>query len=105
MSDRLDQLMKLYAADEKDPFLTYGIAMEHSKVGRFDEAIAWFDRTLVLDAHYCYAYYQKAIALQHRAGDGDIDAARDVIQQGIGAARSSGDGKALGELEELLGML
>lgn len=99
MPDRLTQLEKLHGADPADPFLTYGIALEHAKTGDAAAAIQWLDKTLALDADYCYAYFQKARLLDE---SGDLDAARRTIRQGIDAARRCGDDKALGELTELL---
>jgi tetratricopeptide (TPR) repeat protein len=98
MSDRLAQLTKLLDADPNDPFLTYGIAMEHGKVDRFDEAIHWLDRTLSIDPKYCYAYYQKAKMLD---AQGDTDQARAVLDDGMTAAAAAGDAHAREEMAEL----
>jgi len=102
MSERIVQLTKLRDADPNDPFLTYGLAMEHSKAGDYDDAIRWFDMTIELDAQYCYAYYQKAKALSMK---GEDEAACEVIRQGIGVAKQAGDGHAASELAELLSSL
>jgi len=99
MSPRLTQLNKLFAADPKDPFLTYGIALEHSKAGQADEAIAWLDRTLVLDSKYCYAYFQKAKMLDEK---GETDAARDILKTGMHAAQAAGDAHAASEMLTLM---
>ena len=98
MSDRLAQLLKLHEADPADPFLTYGVAMEHVKAESFDDAVAWLDKTLERDAGYCYAYFQKAKAL---SALGREDDAREAVAAGIKAAKAAGDEKAFGELEEL----
>ncbi len=98
MSDRLQQLTKLLDADPGDPFLTYGIAMEHGKADRLDEAIDWLDRTLTIDPKYCYAYYQKAKMLDAR---GDTDLAKAVLDEGMGAATAAGDAHAREEMAEL----
>jgi tetratricopeptide (TPR) repeat protein len=102
MSERLAQLTKLHQLDPKDPFLTYGIAMEHSKAQDFDTAIIWFDRTLEVDPNYCYAFYQKARALSEQGND---DAARQVLTQGMAAATRAGDAHAHSEMAELLSSL
>ena len=60
MPTRLEQLHKLLTLDPADPFVTYGIALEHGKTGQHQTAIEWLDKTLALDQAYCYAYYQKA---------------------------------------------
>ena len=102
MSDRLAQLEKLHAVDPADPFLTYGMALEHYKAERFDDALAWLDRTLALDAHYCYAYYQKAKVL---SDIGDDDTAKAVLEAGMASAVEAGDEKARSEMAELLSVL
>src|SRR5690606_1082764 len=99
MSDRLAQLMKLHEAEPDDPFCTYGIALEHAKAARYDEALAWLDKTLAADANYCYAYFQKAKVYIAR---GDDAAARQVLTEGMEAARRAGDEHARGEMGELL---
>ncbi len=102
MPDRLEQLTKLHEADPRDPFCTYGIALEHAKADRHDEAIRWLDQTLTLDPQYCYAYFQKGRLFIER---GDETVARDVLNQGIQAAVNAGDEHARNELSELLASL
>ena len=106
---RLDQLTKLYESDPSDPFLTYGIGLEHSNAGDFETAIQWLDKTLEIDAGYCYAYFQKAKALSEMGKDDD---ARATAQEGIRQAGSidpatgvARDAHAQSELSELLTML
>ena len=99
MTERLDQLRKLYDADPTDPFVTYGMALEHAKVHKPNQALAWFDKTLDLDPHYCYAYYHKARILSEQ---GDDDSARTVLAKGMAAAASAGDDHARSEMAELL---
>lgn len=98
MTDRLDQLLKLHAADDQDADLPYMIALEHAKVGDTAETIAWLDKTIALNPHYHYAYFQKAKALED---DGETDDALAVLDEGIAMATKANDMKALGELREL----
>lgn len=99
MSDRLEQLKKLHAVDPNDPFLTYGIALELAKEDLLEEAVTWLDKTIEMDADYCYAYYQKAKMLGEMGEDKQV---ATCIQLGIEAAKRTNDGKALSELSELL---
>src|SRR5690606_22701002 len=99
MSERLNQLIKLHEAEPGDPFCTYGIALEHFKAGRHDDALAWLDTTLSIDARYCDAYFQKAKVQLER---GDDEAARATLMQGMHAAREANDDHARSELSELL---
>lgn len=99
MSERLPQLQKLYEVDPNDPFLTYGIALEHAKAGDADEALSWLDRTIAIEPRYAYAYFQKGKLL----ADMDRTAeARTVLQDGIAQAREAGEAHAVEELTGLL---
>ncbi|MEM7625123.1 MAG: tetratricopeptide repeat protein [Planctomycetota bacterium] len=98
MADRLEQLLKLHAADPDDADVPYMIALEHAKADDPAEAIAWLDRALALDPGYHYAYFQKAKMLSELGEDED---ARAVLDQGIARASADGHAKAVGELEEL----
>ena len=61
---RLEQLHRILERTPNDPFLTYGIALEHKNAGEPQVALEWLDKTLALDARYCYAYYQKGQVLE-----------------------------------------
>ena len=98
MTDRLEKLTALHAADPSDADLPYMIALEHAKAGDNAQAIARFDKALAINAHYHYAYFQKAKALDD---DGETDDAVAVLDVGIAMAGKAGDAKALGELQEL----
>ncbi len=95
VSDRLETLRSMLESEPDDPFLRYGMGFELAKLGRHEEAAAWFDRTLEIDPDHHYAAFQKARALEElgRAGDG----AAIARAQGERAARS-GDAKAASEL-------
>ena len=99
---RIDQLHKLLERTPNDPFLTYGIALEHKNAGELDTAIEWLDKTLTLDAKYCYAYYQKGQVLE---AQDKFDDARAVYIAGVKAAREAGDGHAQGEIQGAMDML
>jgi tetratricopeptide (TPR) repeat protein len=95
----LPQLEKLLAAEPNDTFVLYALAQEHANSGNAAQAIAFYDRVLALDPHYCYAYFHKA-KVQHDSGD--LASALTTAQAGLDAARKSGDRQALGELSGLL---
>ena len=102
MANRMAELQRLLEREPNDPFLRYGIAMEHKKAGRFDDALDWFGRTLEVEATYCYAYYQQAQIHEER---GDADAARAVYAKGIKVADGCGDAHAAGEMRAALEVL
>lgn len=99
MSERLEQLEKLYEADPTDPFLTYGIAIEHAKAEESDQAIRWLKKTLEIDPLYCYAFYQQAKIFSEQ---GDNAQARHVLEKGMVAAKQASDDHAHSEMAELL---
>jgi len=101
-SPRLEKLEKLLAADPTDAFVLYGLAQEHAKLRDYTRAVEFYDRCLAADAHYCYAYYHKAVALQAM---GRVEDARGALAAGITAAKAAGDQKALGELGTMLDAL
>ena len=102
MSERLEQLQKMVEQEPNDPFLPYAIALEHGKAEHFEEAITWLDRTLEIDRHYCYAFFQKAKMYSEM---GEDDQARKALEDGMERAAFSGDDKAYREMAELLGSL
>ncbi len=95
----IPQLEKLLAAEPNDTFLLYGLAQEHAKAGNASQAVAFYDRVLALDPHYCYAYFHKA-KVQHESGE--LQSALATVRAGLDAARKAGDRQALGELSGLL---
>jgi len=92
-------LQRLLDKSPNDPDLLYGLAMEHAKAARTDEACAHFDRCLAADPTYCYAYYHKARALEaaHR-----ITEALATLRAGLTAAKAARDNHALSELTAYL---
>lgn len=99
---RLEQLLKLLDRTPTDPFLLYGIALEHKKTGDTATALDYLDRTLAVDPRYCYAYYQKGQILE---STNQPAAAAEAYTAGITAAKAAGDGHAQGELQGALDML
>ena len=102
MSDRMRQLQQMLQRQPDDPFLLYGLAMEYKKANQPDLAIEHFDRVLRRDPNYCYAYYQRA---QVHESLGDVEAARQSLRDGLGAADRSGDAHARSEIEAALSLL
>jgi predicted Zn-dependent protease len=102
LSPRLQQLLKMLEKEPADPFLLYGVAMEHKKAQRPAETLEYLRRTLSVDPLYCYAFYQLG---QVHELQGDIGSAKRAYEEGITAARKKGDDHAKSELETALAML
>ena len=90
MGDRLSQLRNLLEQDPTDAFCMYGIAMEHLRDGRRDEAIAWFDQAIEVEPGQTYAYYL--------SDAGRNQEALATIDTGLAQARECGDAHAEEEL-------
>ena len=99
MTDRITQLKALLASEPNDPFCLYGLAHEYAKLGEDEKAIEYFDCTIGADPDELYAYYHKA-KCQHRLGDEAAAAA--TLRLGLQRAQAAGDGKAIGEMQDLL---
>jgi tetratricopeptide (TPR) repeat protein len=102
MSDKLPQLQAMLEKQPNDPFLLYGIALEHKKMNAPAKAIEFLDRCIAADPNYCYAYFQRGQVCEMT---GDTDAARKSYEAGIVAAKRAGDAHAQGEIEGALQML
>ena len=84
MSDKLPKLQAMLEKQPNDPFLLYGIAMEHKKMNDHASALGFLDRCLAADPNYCYAYFQRGQICEIT---GDLDAAKRSYNDGIVAAR------------------
>jgi tetratricopeptide (TPR) repeat protein len=98
-SDRLLRLRSLLEAEPEDGFVLYGLAQECQKLGRLDEAIAFYDRAIAADPKQCYAFFHKAKALELANQRGEIEA---VLRAGLARARAVSDFKAASEIQGFL---
>ena len=96
---RLEKLQELLKATPDDPFLHYGLAMEHRRAGKVDAALACLADALAKDPNYVAAYFQQGQIL---AEQGNSVAAGQALRAGIGVANRIGDSHAAGEMAGLL---
>jgi Flp pilus assembly protein TadD len=96
---RKQQIEEMLAEDPHDPFLRYGLAMEHLSAGQDEEAVRCFRQLLETSPDYVPAYMQagRTLARLNR-----LEEARTVFQAGIVAARQQGDQHAAEEMAEFL---
>ena len=92
-------LKQLVAENPGDAFARYGLAMEYSKTGEAESALAEFRRIVEASPDYVPAYQMAAqmLAQHHRA-----DEARQWFANGISAAKRTGNMKAMSEMQGLL---
>lgn len=101
-SPRMQQLQKMLDRTPADPFLLYGMALEHKKADEPRQALEYLNRTIQADAGYCYAYFQLGQVYEQT---GDMTSAKQAYRDGMAAAKQKGDAHALSELEGALSMI
>ena len=97
--DRIAALNQILTENPKDAFARYGLAMEYSKQGDFDRALAEFSILLDNNPDYTAGYFMAAQTLV-RAGR--VADAKKKLQDGIASARRTGNLHAQSEMEALL---
>ena len=100
--NRLSQLEELLKEDPNDPFLKYGIALEHAKLGNLAEAIQRIENLLAEKPDYLGAYYQLG---QYYEAVKNFDAAKNIYEKGMLLAKEKKNMKTLNELREALQLL
>lgn len=100
--DRIAALNQVLTEHPKDAFARYGLAMEYSRQGDFDRALAEFAILLENHPDYTAGYFMAAQTLvrAERAND-----AKQMLQDGIASARRTGNLHALSEMEAMLAEL
>jgi tetratricopeptide (TPR) repeat protein len=101
-NDRLDTLKSLTAQNPQDSFVRYGLAMEYSRLGEFEQAIAEYRNLLAINPDYVAAYFHGGQSLEKL---GRVDEARRMYRDGIEASTRAGDMHTRSELEAALDAL
>jgi cytochrome c-type biogenesis protein CcmH/NrfG len=100
--DRIAALNDILTQDPNDTFARYGLAMEYSKQGDLDRAMAEFSILLKANPEYTPGYF---MAAQTLARADRIAEAKTMLTDGIASARRSGNLHALSEMEAMLAEL
>jgi predicted Zn-dependent protease len=100
--DRIAALNQVLTEHPKDAFARYGLAMEYSKQGDFDRALAEFSILLENHPDYTAGYF---MAAQTLARAERVDDAKKMLHEGIASARRTGNLHAQSEMEAMLGDL
>lgn len=100
--DRISALNDVLTQNPNDAFARYGLAMEYSKQGDLDRAMAEFSILLEQHPDYTAGYFMAAqtLARAERVAD-----ARKMLQEGIASARRTGNLHAQSEMEAMLAEL
>ena len=100
--DRIAALNDILTENPKDAFARYGLAIEYSKQGDFDRALAEFAILLENEPAYTAGYFMAAQTLVRAERIAD---AKKMLNEGIASARSTGNLHAQSEMEAMLAEL
>ena len=95
-------LTEILAENPSDAFARYGLAMEHSKAGQTEVALAEFAKLLEQHPDYTAGYF---MAAQTLAAAARTDEARKMLKDGISSALRTGNQHAQSEMEAMLAEL
>src|SRR5262245_25280876 len=101
-NNRLEALQAMAAANPKDSFARYGLAMEYARMGDLAKAVDEFRGLLLGNPDYAAAYSHGGQALEKL---GRIEEAREIYQNGIDATTRTGDGHTRSEIQAALDLL
>ena len=97
--DRIAALNEILTENPKDAFARYGLALEYSKGGDFDRALAEFSILLENHPDYTAGYFMAAQTLVKAEKP---EEAKQRLQDGIASARRTGNLHAQSEMEAML---
>ena len=95
----MDMLAAFLEQNPNDAFARYGLAMEYSKTGQADKALAEFNNLLKLHPDYTNGYFMAAQTLERI---GRRPEAKKMLQDGVEAAKRTGNKHALSEMSGML---
>jgi tetratricopeptide (TPR) repeat protein len=96
---RLQMLAQFLEQNPNDAFARYGLAMEYSKAGQTEQALAEFQKLLELHPDYTNGYFMAAQTLER---NGRTAEAKKMLENGVEAARRTGNKHALSEMSGML---
>jgi len=97
--NRIALLTEILAAKPDDTFARYGLAMEYSKAGDIERALAEFKILLEKNPDYTAGYF---MAAQTLAGAQRVEEAKRMLVDGISCARRTGNQHAQSEMTAML---
>lgn len=102
MSERLQALRQMLAADPENQLARYGLAMELVNTGDPLGGAAEFEQLLERNPDYAAAYYHGGKALEKA---GRIEEARELLERGLAVCQRIGDLKTANEIQGALDIL
>lgn len=98
-TSRRVRIEEMLAADPRDTFLRYGLAMEMAAEGDLAESVTQLASLLEATPPYVPAFFMSA---QNLVRLGRLDEARDVLRRGIDHAQQQSNAHAAREMTEYL---
>ena len=98
MTDRIEQLHRMLAADPDDAFCLYALGMEYVARDEPTRGVAHLEQSLRTDPDQPYAHFHLA---RCHARMGEQAKADEAVTLGLEAAQRTGDSNAANELAEL----
>src|SRR5712672_1364310 len=99
---RLEMLKEHLAEFPSDDFARYGLAMEYANAGDNNAALEEFATLLKQSPDYTAGYF---MAAQTLAKSGNVEAAREMLTNGIASAKRTNNAHAQSEMEGMLAEL
>lgn len=96
---RMQMLAQFLEQNPGDAFARYGLAMEYSNAGQTEQALVEFNKLLELHPDYTNGYFMAAQALER---SGRTAEAKKMLENGVEAARRTGNKHALSEMAGML---
>lgn len=100
--DRVAMLTEILSENPQDAFARYGLALEYSKNGEIDQAMAEFSKLISAHPDYTAGYFMAAQAL---ARVERVEEAKKLLGDGIASAKRTGNAHAQAEMEGMLAEL
>lgn len=97
--DRAEMLKQFLEQNPNDAFARYGLAMEYSRAGEIETALAEFKKLLEVHPDYTAGYQ---MAGQMLSNAGRYEEARTMLESGIARAARAGNKHAQEEMQGLL---
>ena len=97
--NKIEMLNAILQQNPGDAFARYGLAMEYGNSGEIESALSEFAKLLEAHPDYTAGYFMAAQTLVKADRPED---AREMLKNGIGSAKRTGNSHALAEMEALL---
>ncbi|HET6840092.1 MAG TPA: tetratricopeptide repeat protein [Candidatus Angelobacter sp.] len=96
---RMQMLAQVLEQNPSDAFARYGLAMEHARMGQNDSALNEFSKLLQMHPDYTNGYFMAAQTLVKVDRN---EEAKKMLENGIAAAKRTGNRHALSEMSGML---